>query len=466
MPVDVIVLAAGKGTRMRSALPKVLHDLAGRPLLAHVLASAEALSPQKIHVVCGHAAEAVREGTPAASKINWVEQKEQLGTAHAVGQALPHVSAGADVLVLYGDVPLIRTQTLEELIDRCGSQHLALLTARVEDPTGYGRILRSAKGAVHAIVEEADASDEERAINEINTGFIAAPVDKLRAWVSAIDNQNRQGEYYLTDIVGCAAADGTHVEAVDCKDVSEIIGVNSRAELARAERIFQAREAARLMAAGLTLYDPARFDLRGRLQFGQDCRIDINVVISGEVKLGENVSIGPNCQIIDSEIGDGAEIRANSIVEGARIADRCSVGPFARVRPGTALGVGARIGNFVETKNATLGVQSKANHLAYVGDAEVGDRVNIGAGVITCNYDGANKHQTTIEDDAFIGSNSALVAPVKIGKGATVGAGSAISRDVAPGQLVVTRADQTVRDDWQRPQKKDSEKKHRKSEDT
>lgn len=466
MPVEVIVLAAGKGTRMRSALPKVLHDLAGRPLLAHVLASAEALSPARIHVVCGHAAEAVREGTPTASKINWVEQKEQLGTAHAVGQALPNISPGSAVLVLYGDVPLIRTKTLEELIDRCRPQHLALLTARVDNPMGYGRILRSAMGAVHAIVEEADASDEERSINEINTGFIAAPVDKLRAWVSAIDNQNRQGEYYLTDIVGCAAADGTHVEAVDCKDVSEIIGVNSRAELAQAERIFQAREAARLMAAGLTLYDPARFDLRGRLQFGQDCRIDINVVISGEVKLGENVSIGPNCQIIDSEIGDGAEIRANSIVEGARIADRCSVGPFARVRPGTALGAGARIGNFVETKNATLGVQSKANHLAYVGDAEVGDRVNIGAGVITCNYDGANKHQTTIEDDAFIGSNSALVAPVKIGKGATVGAGSAINRDVAPGQLVVTRADQTVRDEWQRPQKKDSEKKQKKSEDT
>ncbi|MEK9786143.1 MAG: bifunctional UDP-N-acetylglucosamine diphosphorylase/glucosamine-1-phosphate N-acetyltransferase GlmU [Gammaproteobacteria bacterium] len=454
MTLHVIVLAAGKGTRMRSTLPKVLHPLAGRAMLEHVVSTAEQLSPDHIHVVVGHGAQAIREAVSGSPSLHWVEQVSQLGTAHAVMQAMPHVPDGACVLVLYGDVPLIKLATLQRLVREAQSGHLGLLTAHLDNPTGYGRILRDEQGEVRLIVEEADATDEQRRIGEVNTGFMAASAEELKGWLDGIQNQNAQGEYYLTDVVAQAVASNTPVASVICSDPTEVVGVNSRSELAKAERIFQRRQADRLMEAGLTIEDPARFDLRGRLTCGQDCRVDINVVIGGDVELGDHVSIGPNCQITDSVLGDHVEIRANSVVEGARIAHHCSVGPFARVRPGTDLAEHARIGNFVETKNAVIGADSKANHLAYVGDAHVGDRVNIGAGVITCNYDGANKHQTTIEDDAFIGSNSALVAPVTVGKGATVGAGSAINRDVAPGQLVVTRADQTVREDWQRPEKK------------
>ena len=458
MTLEVIVLAAGKGTRMHSALPKVLHEIAALPMLVHVLEAAQQLSPSRIHVVCGFGAKAVREAIAESPQLHWVEQSEQLGTAHAVRQAMPHVAKDAHVLILYGDVPLIQPTTLQQLVEQSCADHLGLLTAHVENPTGYGRILRTDDGAVLSIIEEADANEEQRAIREINTGFMAASSPQLARWLDSVDNQNAQAEFYLTDVVAHAVSDGTHVATVNCVDLSEIIGVNSRSELAKAERIFQRSQAEKLMDAGVTLEDPARFDLRGRLTCGQDCRIDINVVISGEVSLGDNVVIGPNCQIIDSAIGNHVEIRANSVVEGARIANHATVGPFARLRPGTDLAEYARIGNFVETKNAVIGADSKANHLAYVGDANVGERVNIGAGVITCNYDGANKHQTTIEDDAFIGSNSALVAPVTVGKGATVGAGSAINRDVAPGQLVVTRADQTVRDEWQRPAKNASKK--------
>ncbi|MGB1773393.1 MAG: bifunctional UDP-N-acetylglucosamine diphosphorylase/glucosamine-1-phosphate N-acetyltransferase GlmU [Arenicellales bacterium] len=453
MTLEVIILAAGKGTRMRSALPKVLHDLAGRPLIQHVLDTARELSPDRIHVVHGHGAELVRQRLAAAEDINWVEQAEQLGTGHAVSQALPDVNPDARVLVLYGDVPLIRAKTLRALLDQSGDSHPALLTAELNNPSGYGRILRDGKGAVTAIVEEADASQAERQIGEINTGFMACPAGQLQGWLEEIDNSNRQGEFYLTDVVGRAAQAGATVTAVGCQDPDEITGVNSQAELAKVERCFQARQAEVLMEAGLGLRDPARFDLRGSLSFGEDCVFDINVVVSGEVHLGKGVSVGPNCQIIDSEIGNGVEVRANSVVEGVKIADHCAIGPFARLRPGTVLNAGARVGNFVETKNTTLGEDSKANHLAYVGDATVGQRVNIGAGVITCNYDGANKHPTVIEDDAFVGSNSALVAPVTIGKGATVGAGSAVSRDVPPGQLALTRAEQQVRSGWQRPKK-------------
>ncbi|HCX88378.1 MAG TPA: UDP-N-acetylglucosamine diphosphorylase/glucosamine-1-phosphate N-acetyltransferase [Gammaproteobacteria bacterium] len=452
MTLEVIVLAAGKGTRMRSALPKVLHELAGRPLLEHVLDTVRALTPTRIHVVCGYGAESVREQLADAEDLNWVEQAQQLGTGHAVRQALPDLEPGSLALVLYGDVPLIRADTLRALLERA-SGGPALLTAEVKDPSGYGRILRDGAGAVEAIVEDADASETQHDITEINTGFIACPADRLRIWLDEIDDSNRQREYYLTDVVGRAVHAGATVASVSCADPDEIAGVNSQAELAKVERCFQARQAESLMDAGLNLRDPARFDLRGNLHFGEDCVFDINVVVAGDVTLGSQVSVGPNCQIIDSEIGNGVEIRANSVIEGVKIADHCSVGPFARLRPGTVLDAGARVGNFVETKNATLGEDSKANHLAYVGDATVGHRVNIGAGVITCNYDGANKHPTVIGDDAFIGSNSALVAPVTVGKGATVGAGSAVTRDVPEGQLALTRAEQQVRAGWQRPKK-------------
>ncbi len=450
------MLAAGKGTRMHSALPKVLHELAGRALLDHVLDTAAALEPVRTHVVCGHGAAAVREHRGQAGDINWVEQAKQFGTGHAVSQALPHVQPESTVLVLYGDVPLIRTETLRALLGARVSDNLTLLTAKAINPTGYGRIVRDNAGAIRAVVEEPDATEAERQISEINTGFMAGTTEGLRSWLGKIDTANTQGEYYLTDVIGCAVHSGVEVVSVNCEDPFEIVGVNSRADLAKVERLFQSRQAESLMNAGLTLHDPARFDLRGQLAFEQDCVVDVNVVMTGTVNLGTRVSIGPNCQITDSEIGNGVEIRANSIVEGAKIADGCTVGPFARIRPGTTLAPGARVGNFVETKNASLGEDSKANHLAYVGDAQVGKRVNIGAGVITCNYDGANKHQTVIGDDAFIGSNSALVAPVTVGEGATVGAGSAVSRDVPSGQLALTRAEQKVRDGWQRPQKKKS----------
>ncbi len=453
MTLEVIILAAGKGTRMRSALPKVLHQLAGRPLIQHVLDTARELSPDRIHVVHGHGAERVRECLADADDVNWVEQAEQLGTGHAVSQALPDVNPDARVLIVYGDVPLIRADTLRTLLEQSDDNSPALLTAELNDPSGYGRILRDGKGAVMAIVEEADASQAERQIAEINTGFMACPADRLQAWLGEIDNSNRQGEFYLTDVVGRAAQADATVNVAGCPNPGEIMGVNSQAELAQVERHFQTRQAEVLMEAGLGLRDPVRFDLRGSLTFGEDCVFDINVVVSGAVTLGRQVSVGPNCQIIDSEIGDGVEIRANSVIEGVKIADHCAIGPFARLRPGTVLNAGARVGNFVETKNTTLGEDSKANHLAYVGDTTVGQRVNIGAGVITCNYDGANKHPTVIDDDAFIGSNSALVAPVTIGKGATVGAGSAVSRDVPPGQLALTRAEQQVRSGWQRPKK-------------
>lgn len=453
MTLEVIILAAGKGTRMRSALPKVLHQLAGQPLIQHVLDTVRELSPDRIHVVHGHGAERVRECLADADDVNWVEQAEQLGTGHAVSQALPDVKPDARVLIVYGDVPLIRAKTLRTLLELSDDRHPALLTAELNNPSGYGRILRDGKGAVTAIVEEADASQAERQIAEINTGFMACPADRLQAWLGEIDNSNRQGEFYLTDVVGRAVQADATVNVAGCPNPGEIMGVNSQAELAQVERHFQTRQAEVLMEAGLGLRDPVRFDLRGSLTFGEDCVFDINVVVSGAVTLGRQVSVGPNCQIIDSEIGDGVEIRANSVIEGVKIADHCAIGPFARLRPGTVLNAGARVGNFVETKNTTLGEDSKANHLAYVGDTTVGQRVNIGAGVITCNYDGANKHPTVIEDDAFIGSNSALVAPVTVGKGATVGAGSAVSRDVPPGQLALTRAEQQVRSGWQRPKK-------------
>jgi len=457
MTLEVIVLAAGKGTRMRSALPKVMHDLAGRPLLDHVLETISSLSAQRIHVVCGYGAEIVRKHVGEPGWINWVAQVEQLGTGHAVQQALPQVADDAIVLVVYGDVPLVRTQTLGGLLAQAGTNRLALLTAQLPNPSGYGRIVRNEDSQVIGIVEERDASADELDIGEINTGFMAAPAAALRRWLAMVGSGNDQGEYYLTDIISCAVHEDIDVVTVSCVDGDEVLGVNSRGELAVAERLYQTRQAESLMAAGLTLHDPARFDLRGQLHFGEDCEIDVNVVIKGTVTLGTRVRIGPNCQITDSKIGNGVEVRANSVIEGAEMAENCTIGPFARLRAGTKLAAGARVGNFVETKNTTFGRDSKASHLAYLGDAQVGQRANIGAGVITCNYDGADKHQTVIGDDAFIGSNSALVAPVQVGDGATVGAGSAISRDVPSGELALTRAEQKTQHDWRRPQKKKTE---------
>ena len=454
MTVEVIVLAAGKGTRMSSNRPKVLQDLAGRPLLEHVITTLGTLDTSRIHVVYGHGAEQILALSENWPGINWVCQAQQLGTGHAVLQALPAVADSAQILVVYGDVPLIRSQTLKAVMQAAGREHLAVLTCELSDPTGYGRILRNPDGRVTGIVEEKDASPAQQAISEINTGFLAAPAARLKEWLNVVDNNNSQGEYYLTDIVSHAVAAGIEVVTCSASDRDEIRGVNTQGELARLERVYQLRQAERFMNNGLSLRDPARFDVRGTLVFAADCSIDVNVVIAGSVTFGERVSIGANCFLRDCTLGDGVTVNANSVLEGATVGAGCSIGPFARLRPGTELAEKARVGNFVELKAARLGHGSKANHLAYVGDADVGNHVNIGAGVITCNYDGANKHKTVIGDDAFIGSNSQLVAPVEIGAGATIGAGSTISRNAEKGKLTLTRSKQVTFENWQRPKKK------------
>jgi bifunctional UDP-N-acetylglucosamine pyrophosphorylase/glucosamine-1-phosphate N-acetyltransferase len=450
-PLHIIVLAAGQGTRMRSRLPKVLHGVGGKPMLGHVVDTARVLSADAIHVVHGHGAEEVRRRFEAGD-VRWAHQKEQLGTAHAVLQAMPGVPDDATVLVLYGDVPLIRPETLQSAIDSA-AKALVLVTAQVSEPRGYGRILRDRRKAVKGIVEENDASPAQKKIREINTGFVAAPARRLRGWLKKVGNRNAKGEYYLTDIVAMAARDRVRIATVSA-DEQEILGVNDRSQLAQIERIFQQRQAERLMREGLALRDPMRFDLRGELRFGRDAVIDVNVVIEGRVVLGEGVSIGAGCHIRDCEIGDGSEVLPHSVLEGAHIGSHCHVGPFARLRPGTVLANHARVGNFVETKNTRLGEHSKANHLAYVGDAEVGRDVNIGAGVITCNYDGANKHRTVIGDGAFIGSDTQLVAPVEVGAGATIGAGSTITRAAPADKLTVSRVKQQTIEGWKRPVKK------------
>ena len=451
MTVEVIVLAAGKGTRMWSQQPKVLLDLAGRPLLEHVITTLAGLETDRVHVVYGHGADQVLTLSDHWPGLNWVCQDQQLGTGHAVLQALPAVADGATVLVVYGDVPLIRYQTLEKLVRAAGSERLAVLTCELPDPAGYGRVLRGTDGRVTGIVEEKDASPAEQAVSEINTGFLAAPAARLKEWLNRVDNQNAQGEYYLTDIVGHAVAAGTEVATCSATDRAEIRGVNTRGELALLERVYQLRQAERFMEAGLSLRDPARFDVRGTLEFAAECSIDVNVVVAGHVTLGERVSIGPNCYLRDCTLADGVTVSANSVIEGATVGNDCSIGPFARLRSGTRLAENSRVGNFVELKASRMGPGSKANHLAYVGDAEVGSNVNIGAGVITCNYDGASKHKTVIGDNAFIGSNSQLVAPVKVGAGATIGAGSTISRNAEEGKLTLTRSKQVTIDHWQRP---------------
>jgi bifunctional UDP-N-acetylglucosamine pyrophosphorylase/glucosamine-1-phosphate N-acetyltransferase len=452
-PIDVIILAAGQGTRMRSALPKVLHPIAGRPMLEHVYDAARRLDPASIHVVYGHGGEQV----PAALAhldVRWVEQSEQLGTGHAVAQVVPKLSPGRTVLVLYGDVPLIRSDTLQALVDGATRSPLALLTVELPEPTGYGRILRDAEGRVTGVVEEKDATAEQRAITEINTGLLAADADHLTRWVEGLDNRNAQQEYYLTDIFAMAVNEGLTIEPVLAADPAEVAGVNDRLQLAEAERRFQRRQAEALMRDGLSLADPARFDLRGQLQVGQDVFIDANVLIEGEVRLGDRVRIGPNSVLRDTTIGDDVTVREMCVLEQAVVGAGAQVGPFARLRPGTELAEQARVGNFVEIKNSQVGRGSKINHLSYVGDSSVGAEVNIGAGTITCNYDGANKHRTVIGDRAFIGSDTQLVAPVEVGADATIGAGSTVTRDAPPGQLTLTRAPQKSIAGWRRPQKK------------
>ncbi len=451
MSLDIVILAAGQGTRMRSALPKVLHPVAGKSMLGHVIDTARQLKPDAIHVVIGHGAELVRERL-SADDLNFVVQAEQLGTGHAVAQALPLLTAER-VLILYGDVPLIELSTLERLMQKVSHDHLALLTVKLADPTGYGRIVRDEHGVVQAIVEHKDATDEQRLITEGNTGILAVPGARLGDWLGRLSNSNAQGEYYLTDVIAMAVADGLVVATEQPLHAMEVQGANDRIQLAELERHYQRRAAHRLMAQGVTLRDPARLDVRGEVTVGRDVLIDVNVILEGTVVIEDGVQIGPNCVISNSTLRRGAVVKANSHLEGAELGEGADCGPFARLRPGAVLGAKAHVGNFVEVKNAHLGEGAKAGHLAYLGDAEIGARTNIGAGTITCNYDGANKSRTVMGEDVFIGSNSSLVAPVSLGDGATTGAGSVITADVPAGTLALGRARQALIQGWQRPKK-------------
>ncbi len=451
MSLDIVILAAGQGTRMRSALPKVLHEVAGKSMLGHVIDTARALAPRKIHVVIGHGAEQVRQRL-TAEDIHFVLQAEQLGTGHAVAQAMPQVDADK-VLILYGDVPLTRVETLAALLQQVNEQQLGLLTVQLADPSGYGRIIRDAAGEVQAIVEHKDASEAQRAIREGNTGILAVPGKRLGEWLGRLSNSNAQGEYYLTDVIAMAVADGLRVATETAAEEMEVLGANDRLQLAQLERYYQWRAARQLMAQGVTLRDPARFDVRGEVQAGRDVLIDVNVILEGKVLIEDGVQIGANCVIKDSILRRGAQVKANSHLDGAELGEGADCGPFARLRPGSRLGAGAHVGNFVELKNAVLGAGAKAGHLSYLGDAEVGARSNIGAGTITCNYDGANKHRTVMGEDVFIGSNTALVAPLSLGDGATTGAGSVVTSDVPEQGLAVARARQRVIESWKRPQK-------------
>lgn len=451
--LEIVILAAGQGKRMYSDMPKVLHHLAGRPLLAHVLESARSLKPAAVHVVYGHGGERVREAFAQAG-VDWVRQAEQKGTGHAVAQATPAVSDQATVLVLYGDVPLIRSQTLQQLLQAAGSGSLALLTAELDQPAGYGRIIRDKAGQVARIVESKDATPAEAAVREVYTGFLAAPADKLKKWLASLRNHNVQGEYYLTDIIAMAVAEGVPIATRSPQDISEILGVNSKQELAQLERVYQNQQAQQLMQQGVTLRDPARFDVRGELRCGRDVVIDVNVVFEGKVVLGDGVHIGPNNVIRDTTVGDRTQILPNCVIEESAIGSECRIGPFTRLRPGAQIADRVHLGNFVEVKKSKIGTGSKINHLSYVGDTTVGKDVNIGAGTIVCNYDGANKHPTSIGDNAFIGSNTALVAPVNVGRGATIGAGSVITKDAPEGELTLTRVPQMTKPGWKRPVKK------------
>jgi bifunctional UDP-N-acetylglucosamine pyrophosphorylase/glucosamine-1-phosphate N-acetyltransferase len=453
MNLGIAVLAAGQGTRMKSNLPKVLHPLAGRPLLRHVLDTAMELGAARICVVQGHGDGQVSAAL-AGMNCEWVTQWERQGTGHALMQAMPKLLDMERILVLYGDIPLIRTETLRKLLATAAKAPLGILTATLEDPSGYGRILRGPDGQVRGIVEAKDASEAELAIQEINTGFLVADRAKLDNWLSRLDNRNAQGEYYLTDVVALATGDGQAIATCQADREEEILGVNDRLQLADLERRYQRRIAEHLMGEGVTLLDPHRLDVRGRLKAGRDVTIDINCLFEGEVELGDGVSIGPNCLLTDCSIGANSRVLANSVIQNARTGQDTQIGPFARLRPEADIADGAHIGNFVEIKKATIGPGTKVSHLTYIGDAHIGGNVNIGAGTITCNYDGVNKHLTQIGEGAFIGSNTALVAPVRVGAGATIGAGSVIARDAPADKLTLTRAPQKTIDHWTRPVKK------------
>ena len=441
---------------MCSDLPKVLHPLGGKPLLHHVIETAHRLGSEAVHVVVGHGAALVRESMPG-NDVHWVIQAEQLGTGHAVAQVMPAIPDDHIVLVMYGDVPLISMATLQPLCELARQGFVGLLTAELEDPTGYGRILHHADGSISGIVEEKDASKSQRGIHEINTGFLAANAARLRSWVEALDNNNASGEFYLTDVIARAVSDGCGVRGISADDVEEVLGINDRLQLAVQERCFQERQALACLQAGVTLIDPARFDLRGALQAGQDVVIDVNVILEGDVTLGDRVHIGPNVLMRNVQAGNGVEILANCVIEDAVIGSNSRIGPFARIRPETVLAEKTHIGNFVEIKKSDVGTGSKVNHLSYIGDTSIGSAVNVGAGTITCNYDGANKHRTLIGDNVFIGSDTQLVAPVEIKDGATIGAGSTITRDAPADELTLSRAPQQTRPGWKRPRKKDRE---------
>lgn len=451
MKLEVVILAAGQGTRMRSRLPKVLHTVAGRPMLQHVVETALSLQADAVHVVIGHGAEQVREAL-AQFPLNWVVQSEQLGTGHAVMEALPGIAQDSAVLVLYGDVPLTQADTLRALV-AAASATPALLTAKLANPAGYGRILRDEHGALIGVVEHKDATDAQRTIAEINTGVLAAPASLLKTYLPQVGNNNQQGEYYLPDVLSLAVADGLSVASVQAENEIEIQGVNDPLQLSQVEREYQRRQAEALLRDGVCIADPARIDVRGALQCGRDVRIDVNCVFEGVVELGDGVTIGPNCVLKNVTVAADSQIHAMSHLDSAEVGPGCAVGPYARLRPGTRLAAGARIGNFVEVKNTRVGVGSKANHLAYLGDADLGDGVNIGAGTITCNYDGANKHRTELGNNVFVGSNSTLVAPLTVADEGFVGAGSTVTRDVAEGELAVGRAKQRNISGWQQPRK-------------
>ena len=450
--LSIIILAAGKGTRMKSDLPKVLQPMAGKALLKHVVDSARKLEPNKIIVVHGFGGDRVKADFESHNDIDWVHQKEQLGTGHAVKQASKIISADDEILILYGDVPLISTTTLKQLLSGNLKKGINLLSAILPDPSGYGRIVRK-KGNIQAIIEDSDASEEIKKIKEINTGIMACNGNLLKKLLSRLKNDNIKKEYYLTDIIDMAVTDGLPVNGFKASTWEESMGINDKIELARAERLFQKKLAKELMQNGVTIMDPARIDIRGDIKCGSDVLIDVNTVFEGKVNLGNNVKIGPNTYICDAKIGDNSVIHANSHILGAEIGTNAQIGPFARLRPGAELQNNVKVGNFVEIKKSSIGSSSKVNHLSYIGDSEIGNHVNIGAGTITCNYDGANKHKTQIDDGAFIGSGVELVAPVKIGKDATIGAGSTISRDVEDEKLSVERADQKMINDWKRPKK-------------
>ncbi len=452
MKFSAVILAAGKGTRMYSQKPKVLHTLAGKPMVKHVIDTCQGLGVNHIHLVYGHGGELMKS-TLANEPVNWVLQEQQLGTGHAVDQASAEFADDEKIVVLYGDVPLISEETINDLLNAHSEGGIALLTVVMDNPTGYGRIVRD-NGQVTAIVEQKDATEAQLQIKEVNTGVLVAAGKDLKKWLAGLDNNNAQGEYYLTDVIAAAYADGGVIQAVHPQQAMEVEGVNDRIQLANLERRFQLEQANKLLAQGVMLRDPARFDLRGQLQCGQDVEIDVNVIIEGSVTIGNNVTIGAGSVLIDCEIDDNTLVRPYSVIEGATIGEECTIGPFTRLRPGAELKNDAHVGNFVEVKNARIGEGSKANHLTYIGDAEIGQRTNIGAGTITCNYDGANKHKTIIGDDVFVGSDTQLVAPVAVANGVTIGAGATITKDIDEGELVITRAKERRISGWKRPTKK------------